>query len=592
METFEKYVGQVFDRRYRIVKIIGIGGMAVVFEAIDTVMKRTVAVKMLKDEIANDAQSVKRFINESKAVSMLSHPNIVSIYDVSVKENLKYIVMERVDGITLKNYMNKKGALGFKEVISYTEQILKALEHAHQKGIIHRDIKPQNIMLLKNGRIKVADFGIAKLPNAETVTMTDKAIGTVYYISPEQASGKQIDPRSDLYSLGVVMYEMATGQLPFTADSPVSVALMQVSTQPRRPRELNSSIPAGLEQIILAAMEKVPERRIQSAAQMLHLVTRIKANPAFVFKTRRPDTESMTVHDADNLPALPKPRRRHSGSMLPIIAGVTAAFMIVIGISGFYVFKMLFETNESETARTIDIEKYVGMLYDDNLKAEIDRTNYFRVDVKYVYDTEHEENTIIAQDPAPGEKRKVLEGRQYCDLRLTVSLGVQTVRLPDFTVMEYRSVENELRSLGLKPVTTNEFHETIQLGYVIKTEPAAGTELKAGDTVTLFVSKGENIRYVSVPDFSGMTEEKAMSTLTSNDLALGSVTYEPSDIVERGRIISQSRTAYSEVPAKTKIDFVVSSGGAGGETKENNENKDNSENNGKGRGKDKGNGRD
>lgn len=560
MESFDKYVGQVFDRRYKIVKIIGVGGMAVVFEAIDTVMKRTVAVKMLKDEIANDVQSVKRFINESKAVSMLSHPNIVSIYDVSVKENLKYIVMERVEGITLKNYMNKKGALNYKEVLGYTEQILRALEHAHQKGIIHRDIKPQNIMLLKNGRIKVADFGIAKLPNAETVTMTDKAIGTVFYISPEQASGKTIDPRSDLYSLGVVMYEMAAGKLPFMADSPVSVALMQVSTLPQRPRELNPAIPVGLEQIILLAMEKSPERRFQSSTQMYRHIAQIKSNPDYVFKTRHPDTEKETSQTAAVQTGRKKPRRQ-SRSMLPIIAGVTAAFMIVIGISGFYVFDMLFNTDSSLTAQTISIDKYIGKTYDNALIEKFEEANYYRVYVDYVYNAEYDENTIIEQDPAPGEKRKVLAGKQYCDLKFTVSRGVQTVILPDFTILEYRMVQNECRQLNLKPVTTHEFNDTVQLGYVIKTEPPNGTELVAGDTVTLFVSKGPDIKYVSVPDFVGMTEEKAMSMLTANDLSLGMVTYEPSDKVEKGKIISQSRTAYSEVPSRsTKIDFVVSSG--------------------------------
>ena len=266
MEGYERYVGQVLDNRYRIEKIIGMGGMAVVFRAEDLLMRRIVAVKILKDDIARDEVSVKRFINESKAVSMLSHPNIVTIYDVSVRSDAKYIVMEYIEGITLKNYMTKKGKLEFREIIMYTEQVLRALEHAHQKGIVHRDIKPQNIMLLKNGIIKVMDFGIAKLPNAETVTVKDSAIGTVYYISPEQASGKPIDARSDIYSLGVMMYEMATGKLPFTADSPVSVALKQINDTAKPVKEEMPSLPLGLSQIIARAMDKDPDMRRRAAA--------------------------------------------------------------------------------------------------------------------------------------------------------------------------------------------------------------------------------------------------------------------------------------------------------------------------------------
>ena len=229
MELYDKYVGAVLDGRYKIEQIIGVGGMAVVFKAYDMLMNRAVAIKMLKEEIAGEEESVKRFVNESKAVAMMSHRNVVSIYDVNVREDIKYIVMEYIEGITLRNYMTKRGCLTLREIISYTEQILLALSHAHSKGVVHRDIKPQNIMLLKSGIIKVTDFGIAKLPNAETVTVTDKAIGTVYYISPEQASGQVIDRRSDLYSLGVMMYEMGTGELPFTADTPVSVAMMQIN---------------------------------------------------------------------------------------------------------------------------------------------------------------------------------------------------------------------------------------------------------------------------------------------------------------------------------------------------------------------------
>ncbi len=553
MDLFDKYVGRVFDNRYRIEKIIGIGGMAVVFEAEDTVMHRKVAVKMLKEEINNDAQSVKRFINESKAVSMLSHPNIVSIYDVSVKDNLKYIVMEHVEGITLKNYINTKKVLGTNEVISYSEQILRALEHAHSKGVIHRDIKPQNIMLLKNGQIKVADFGIAKLPNAETVTMTDKAIGTVFYISPEQASGKKIDPRSDLYSLGAVMYEMATGNLPFTADSPVSVALKHVNEKARRPRDINPSIPAGLEQIIMGAMEKSPDQRFRSASQMLKHILQLKANPGIVFKLNREQSASKGNK--------PSEKKKNSGSsMLPIISGVTTAFMLVLMLSVIYVLNMLF-TQDTSGPYTVTIDRYVGLEYTDALKRELEDKRYYRLSVKYEHDPEVEAGYIISQSPEVGEKRKVLAGQQYCDLELIVSSGEESVVLRDLTVIDYRQAVNEIRSAGLIPEVVEEYNDTILEGYVIRTEPSAKTKLAVGEKVILYVSRGAEIVYTRVPDFRGMTSSEAMDTLVKSDLGLGDITHDHSETVAKGRIISQSRVPESEVPkGTTSIDFVVSLG--------------------------------
>ena len=281
MDAYQNYIGLVLDNRYRLKRLVGIGGMAMVFEADDLLKKTTVAVKILKEEFAADEVSVQRFINESKAVLMLSHPNIVKIFDVSVKGEYKYIVMEYIDGITLKAYMQRKGMLSVKETIAYSIQILRALEHAHLGGVVHRDIKPQNIMLLRSGQIKVTDFGIAKLPDAKTLTATDKAIGTVYYISPEQAAGeKGIDRRTDLYSVGVLMYEMITGKLPFDGENPVSIALKQISEEPKPPRELR------LDGLVMNPDERtvtVDGKPVQLTYKEFELLRLFLANPGIAF---------------------------------------------------------------------------------------------------------------------------------------------------------------------------------------------------------------------------------------------------------------------------------------------------------------------
>ncbi|MBQ8510413.1 MAG: Stk1 family PASTA domain-containing Ser/Thr kinase [Clostridia bacterium] len=565
MDSFEKYVGQVFDKRYRIIKVIGIGGMAVVFEAIDMLMRRNVAVKMLKDDINNDQQAVKRFINESKAVAMLSHPNIVNIYDVSVKDNLKYIVMELVEGITLKNYILKKGVLSFHEIMNITEQILLALEHAHAKGIVHRDIKPQNIMMLKNGVIKVADFGIAKLPNAETVTMTDKAIGTVFYISPEQASGKQIDRRSDIYSLGVTMYEMATGKLPFVADSPVTVAIMQVKNQPKPPREINPNLPIGLEQIIIGAMEKSPDNRFQSATQMLRHVAQVKSNPRTVFKMPRHDTStgSSTVNVGSQTPANVKkltPPQRASRSMFPVIAGVATAFLIVCCISAVVVLMKLFEVTTTDNSIQITVPDFTDVIYSADLEARLE-SQYYIVEVEYVNDPAYDRNVIIGQDPLPNEKRKVIPDKQLCELTLKVCWGAETCELPDYAYQDARDVKIELRNeLGLIPEEVSEPHDYIMEGYVIRTDPAPGTTMKAGDKVTLVVSSGQNVTYVKMPNFVGNDEATVMSRLNEAGLKLGNVTWEYSVTMPKGCVIKQSRVIDAQTPVGTKVDFVMSLG--------------------------------
>ena len=298
MDVFKKNIGEVFDGRYKINRTIGVGGMAIVYEATDLMTSKRVALKMLKDSISDNPQALRRFINESKAVAMLNHPNIVKILDVSVKTDHKFIVMEYIDGITLREYMNRKKVLDWREATAFISQILLALDHAHMKGVVHRDIKPQNIMVMEGGVIKVADFGIAKIPNAETVTMVDHAVGTIYYISPEQAKGKKIDNQSDIYSLGVMFYEMVTGRLPFIAENSYGIMLKHISDAPTAPRVLRPNLPLGIEQIILCAMEKDVANRYQSASQMLRHIYRIQRDPTTIFPKQMPAPRTPTAEVA------------------------------------------------------------------------------------------------------------------------------------------------------------------------------------------------------------------------------------------------------------------------------------------------------
>ena len=575
---FENYINHVvFDNRYRIDKVIGVGGMAVVFEAYDHVMKRSVAVKMLKDEIAHDTQSVKRFINESKAVAMLSHPNIVKIYDVSVKENRKYIVMERVEGITLKNYLNKKGTLSMREMLQYTEQILLALEHAHSKGVIHRDIKPQNIMLLKNGVIKVTDFGIAKLPNAETVTMSDKAIGTVYYISPEQASGKKVDRRSDIYSLGVLMYEMTTGRLPFIADSPVTVALMHVKDQPKRPSEIVPSIPKCLEQIILAAMEKRPDKRVQSAAQMLRLLDRVKKNPDMVFKTKKEPGE-ITKLDMSLKKSHTATQQQVSRSMFPIIAGVTCAFAIVAAITMVYLVLQII--NKPSEQKSITIDNFVGKTYSEELYKEM-LDDYYNVNVEFKNSSE-EKNTIIAQSIPAGNSKKVTVNKQdtYINMTITVSKGVRQITLNDYEGQRKEDVSSALRGMGLivnDSDTKKEYNDEYEAGYVIKTEPGAGQTVSEGDEVVLVVSLGKRHSKITVPKFVGMTRKEAEKALEDYNFKKVTFVEEYHDTVEKDVVIAQSKDVGTELVAEVEVIKITVSKGPDPEKQPDDKNDENKE---------------
>ncbi len=548
MDAYQNYIGLVLDNRYRLKRLVGIGGMAMVFEADDLLKKTTVAVKILKEEFAADEVAVQRFINESKAVLMLSHPNIVKIFDVSVKGEYKYIVMEYIDGITLKAYMQRKGALSVKETIAYSIQILRALEHAHLGGVIHRDIKPQNIMLLRSGQIKVTDFGIAKLPDAKTLTATDKAIGTVYYISPEQAAGeKGIDRRADLYSVGVMMYEMITGKLPFDGENPVSIALKQISEEPKPPHELNPNIPEGLEQIILFAMEKDKDKRFQTATQMIDLLKRVRENPGVVFKQK-------------NTPKKHSGTQSKKSTMLPIIMGVASAFLLVALISAFTVVHDIFFGDTANNTVTIEVDQFVGRAYDDALQKELEKSNY-RVKVDYAYSADTESGTVIAQTPKAGESRKGIKGQKFADLTLTVSRGEEELYMDDYTYFDKRQAQIDLRGKGFTVTVSEDYSDVVPDGCVISTSPAAGEKVSAGATVILLVSKGEKIETTVVPNFVGTTSVDAYELLVRSDLRLGTISYRYDDYADYGIIVEQSLSMGTPVPkGMAKINFVISKG--------------------------------
>ena len=599
---YEIFVGKVLDGRYKILELVGVGGMAFVLKAEDMVMNRIVAIKILNEEYNGDEQAEQRFINESKAVAMLSHKNIVNIYDVAIYPDMKYIVMEFLDGITLKEYLNYKGRLKWKEASYYICQILLALEHAHSKGVIHRDIKPQNIILLKNGEIKVTDFGIAKLPTGAPLTMTDKAIGTVYYISPEQAGGKTTDYYSDIYSVGVMLYECVTGSLPFVATSPITVAMMQINDAPRDPSEIEPELPKGLVQIILKAMEKAPENRFRSAHGMLRAVEQIAQSPDMVFafdETTEPEQESEAqVGDSDiaiekpseityvseniidetaskKKPSdelVPPPRRRRpprrrkrkeeKSGLLSIIAGVTFAFILVALVSGgILAYRVINHLNAQPKNEYIEITvpTLVGEIFDETFEQELLEQKIRVLKITYSYNAEYGAGEIISQSPLPDAIRKISREGEYVDVTLSVSLGKGSVVLPDLKYYDKREAESFLKKYNIEVQKLYTQHDTILDGYVVSTSPEAGEVVNAGDVVYLYISQGQEVEMVKVPKIMGLTLEKAQIELDKVNLSLGEVKYETTnEILDDGKIIFQAVSEGQKVAAySTEINVTV-----------------------------------
>ncbi len=508
----DKFVGKRIDGRYEIQEIIGVGGMAVVYKARDNQENRTVAVKILKEEFTSNEEFLRRFKNESKAIAMLSHPNIVNVYDVSFGDLIQYIVMEYIDGITLKEFIERQGSLRWNDAVHFTVQILKGLQHAHDKGIVHRDVKPQNIMVLGDGTIKVTDFGIARFARSDQRTITDKAIGSVHYISPEQARGEKTDEKADVYSVGVMLYEMLTGKLPFQADSAVSVAIMQLQRDPQLPSEINSSIPLGLEQITMHAMQKTVERRYQSAAEMLCDLVSFRKDPALTFEYSYfvDDSPTRYVGDipvvaptdiADNEEEDSEEEKKEKSFMIPVLAGVATTLVIVLIVLAIIFLPKLF----SSTPEEFECKNFVGMSWTE----EIDNSDYeelYEFEVKWELNNDYDYGEIFKQSITPGSRVK--EGVK---ITIHVSLGQDRIKIGDYTGKPYLEAKKALELDGFKVVIKETEKNDFDPGTVIETDPPANTTVAKGSEVTIYVAIGDN--KVAVPDVRNYPKLKAIEEL-------------------------------------------------------------------------------
>jgi len=560
----DKYLGKRLEGRYEIQELIGTGGMANVYKAYDIIDQRTVAVKILRDEYLTNEEFLRRFKNESKAIAVLSHPNIVRVYDVSFTNRVHSIVMEYIDGITLKDYIENQGILTWKEAVHFTLQILRALQHAHEKGIVHRDIKPHNIMLLPNGTIKVTDFGIARFARSEVKTITDRAIGSVHYISPEQAMGDNTDEKSDIYSVGVMLFEMLTGKLPFEAETAVSVAIKQIQSQAVRPTELNPNIPKGLEDITLRAMQKNAALRYQSAAEMIEDIERFKQNPSIQFEykynsespqaQRKKYRRAISETREEEQQAM-EARRRRRTPYLPILTGVTFAFVLA---SMAFVGLMIWLNNPFTKVPEIEVPNLVGVKFDTAKEQYADQFELVQEAVSN--NDEWGPGIIFEQSPKSG--RTI---RQGGTVKVKVSSGQLIVTIPNFERRPAEQAIQKLEELGLVPEEKQIYHDDIPAGSVIYTDPSKDSQVNAGTKVYVYVSLGPDEAWTTVPNLVGLTVDQARHLLEINNLRMGDVTEEPA-LEPAGTIVAQDPDSGSVQIEGTAINVIVSTG-AGGEFK-------------------------
>ena len=586
MEHKDPYIGRMLDNRYEILERIGTGGMAIVYKAKCHRLNRLVAVKILKSDLAQDEDFRRRFNAESQAVAQLSHPNIVSVYDVSRGGDVEYIVMELIDGITLKQYMEKRGQLNWRESLHFITQIMRGLSHAHSRGIIHRDIKPQNVMVLRDGSVKVADFGIACLENAAQ-TLTQEALGSVHYISPEQARGDRIDARSDIYSAGVVLYEMLTGRLPFEGDSAVSVAIQHLSSVPLAPREINPDIPEQLELICMKAMAPDLDKRYPSADAMIADLEAFRKNPGVNLdfelsdlrteesdeptqklrtpvppQSHRPGRESSYErsrrYEDDRYDE--RPSRLSGGKKAALIGGGAVVVVVVL----FFLFRAIFASMVPAAADTYAVPRLIGMTEEQaNQQASV-ADGTFQVVVAGTEASDAAVGEIVRQDPEPETEKK---GELPITINVWVSAGEDVGTMPDLTStpVTYEQALTILQDLveeyelNIQPYeeTQKEYNDELAADVIISTTPAAEAELHKGDTITFVLSRGPQT--VPLIPLEGLELSQAQKQLDAMGL-VAEVHEEASDTVQEGYIIRQNPEATTEVPAGSTVELWVSTG--------------------------------
>ena len=564
----DNLIGKKLDGLYEVKELIGAGGMANVYKAVMVGQNgpvpagTVVAVKVLRAEYMHDPDLVNRFKNESKAISLLHHPNIVKVYDVSVTDRLQYIVMEYVNGMTLRQYLNERGGkLTSRETVHFISQILQALDHAHRNGVVHRDVKPQNIMLLASGQLRMMDFGIARISRAENQLLAGKAMGSVHYISPEQAKGEVTGPQSDIYSVGVMMYEMLSGRLPFDGEDAVKVALKQITDTPRPLGEIAPETPRALVEITEKAMAKLPANRYAGAGEMLEALRRYVQEPdvVFAYKYITEEAPAKVVKQTmsqkkESAAGRPAPKRKKKRSVfIPVLLGITVAFALACAALCFMILR---NANNLFTDQKADIvlEDFVGMTRAEAEASAQISSGQIQVDWVEEYSSTYGEGYIYKQSPTGG--RNIREGQT---VTLTVSLGTQYVTIPDVTNYVQSDAEQLLRDTGVSVLVVQNVEPSVAVGAVIRTDPAAGTSVAAGSTVVVYVSRQQVATTTSVPSVVGLTVEDARTLLVQNRLTLGSQTQAYSD-QPVGTVIAQETAAGSTVKFNSRINVTVSAG--------------------------------